>query len=401
MGRRRHQNPTPFIEGAWWYVRVWQDAFVDGKPVRKLKRIKLAEASKKQRIVKKMVDDLMRPINQGLVTVGSAVSFADYVKTIYEVSKLPLRPKVVQNSYKAMLRKYLVPAFGRMSLSEISTCSVQTFFSSMPSQGVPFPSIAKSRDALSHVLRSAHEFQYISRNPMIGIQLPPDTREKKRKPFLYPAQFMSLLELISEPYATMVNTAAWTGLRVSELVGLKWRHVGDGSLWIERGFCRGNWGKPKTGASSATISVAPLVLERIRELKSITVSVRAGRAIRHYKAVKADGPEDFVFQSVKNGKAMNDQNILRRHIRPAAEKLGLSGIDWRCLRRTCATWMVHAGADPKSVQGQMRHSRITTTMEIYAQFVPEGQKRASEQMAEYVEKSLLDAGTKCGTVSVQ
>jgi site-specific recombinase XerD len=63
--------------------------------------------------------------------------------------------------------------------------------------------------------------------------------------------------------------------------------------------------------------------------------------------------------------------------------------------------MVQAGADPKSVQGQMRHSRISTTMDIYAQFVPEGQRRAVEQMNEYAKRSILEAGTKPVTVSVQ
>jgi site-specific recombinase XerD len=108
-----------------------------------------------------------------------------------------------------------------------------------------------------------------------------------------------------------------------------------------------------------------------------------------------------VFQSVKDGKPMSDQNILKRHIQPAARKLGLSLVTWRCLRTSCATWMVQAGADPKSVQGQMRHSRIATTMDIYAQFVPEGQRRAVAQMSEYVRKSATDAGTKPVTVLVQ
>ena len=49
MARRRHQNPKPIREGLWWYLRVWEYSFVDGKQVRKLKRIKLAEASKKER----------------------------------------------------------------------------------------------------------------------------------------------------------------------------------------------------------------------------------------------------------------------------------------------------------------------------------------------------------------
>jgi hypothetical protein len=56
--------------------------------------------------------------------------------------------------------------------------------------------------------------------------------------------------------------------------------------------------------------------------------------------------------------------------------------------------MVQAGVDPKSVQGQMRHSRISTTMDIYAQFVPEGQKLALRQFRAFVERSVPNA-QKC------
>jgi hypothetical protein len=69
--------------------------------------------------------------------------------------------------------------------------------------------------------------------------------------------------------------------------------------------------------------------------------------MREYKLVKSDAPDSLVFQSVKNGRPMNDQNILKRHIQPAARKLGLSFLNWRCLRTSHATWLVRAGADPK------------------------------------------------------
>jgi site-specific recombinase XerD len=83
---------------------------------------------------------------------------------------------------------------------------------------------------------------------------------------------------------------------------------------------------------------------------------------------------------------MNDQNILRRHLRPGAIKLGIDPkkATWRSLRTSCATWMIEAGADPKSVQAQMRHSRISTTMNIYAQVVPESQRKAVDKTAEMV-----------------
>jgi site-specific recombinase XerC len=96
-------------------------------------------------------------------------------------------------------------------------------------------------------------------------------------------------------------------------------------------------------------------------LKTLSVKVRAGRATRTHKLVKSAGPDDLVFQSVQTGSPMNNQNILKRHIQSAAKKLGLPFVNWRCLRTSHAPWLVQAGADPKSVHGQMRHSRISTT----------------------------------------
>ena len=53
------------------------------------------------------------------------------------------------------------------------------------------------------------------------------------------------------------------------------------------------------------------------------VVVRAGHVMRRYKVVKSDGPDDLVFQSVKKGAPMRDNNILVRHIKPAARKLNI------------------------------------------------------------------------------
>jgi integrase len=174
----------------------------------------------------------------------------------------------------------------------------------------------------------------------------------------------------------MIYVAIWTGLRVSELIGLRWEDVHADSLTIDERCCRGDWGAPKSSASNATIGVDVAVIERINRLKNLTVEVKAGRAIRKYKVVKADGPKDLVFQSVKSGRPMRDNNILSRFIKPAARKLGLGYVNWKCLRTSRATWLVQAGANPKDVQGLMRHSRISTTMDIYAQMVADSQRQA-------------------------
>jgi hypothetical protein len=64
--------------------------------------------------------------------------------------------------------------------------------------------------------------------------------------------------------------------------------------------------------------------------------------------VRADGPKDLVFQWLRKGVPISDGNVLRRHLRPAALKIGIDPkkATGRSLT-SCATWMIEAGANPE------------------------------------------------------
>ena len=397
MARRRFQSPKPFKEGQFWWLRVW-DTNLAGS--RKRQRIKLALADMPLREVQKIAEEKLRPLNQGLILTGSAMNFADFVTGTYIPTYLPLLSSNTQDSYLGVLSKYLEPRFSRLCLRDLTRLTIQQYFSGMAGK-VSHPTVSKIRDALSSILRSAVDVDYLIKNPMEGLRLPLDKRARQPKPTITPEQFHELVELVSEPYATMLSVSVWTGLRVSELIGLKWRCIHADSITVEERYSRGDWSTPKTSASAATIGVAPAVITRIHKLKTLTVNVRAGTGTRRYKALKSAGPDDLVFQSVRSGMPMNDQNILKRHIQPAARKMGLLFVNWRCLRTSHATWLVQAGADPKSVQGQMRHSRVSTTMDIYAQIVPTAQRRALEQLAEFAKDATPDARSNSRSITVQ
>lgn len=85
MARRRFQNPVPKREGKWWYLLYWVDTFSDGKTTRKRKRHKLAPGDIPEREAKKMAAEFLRPMNQGLVPIGSATKFEEYVETVYKI----------------------------------------------------------------------------------------------------------------------------------------------------------------------------------------------------------------------------------------------------------------------------------------------------------------------------
>ena len=184
----------------------------------------------------------------------------------------------------------------------------------------------------------------------------------------------------------MMYVAIYTGLRISELAGLRWDDVHQDSITVDERFCRGDWGAPKSDASNATIAVNRCVIERIHRLKLLTVEVKAGWAVRKYRVVKTEGPHDLVFQSVKDGKPIRDNNILCRFIKPAARAMGLQWVNWRCLRTSHATWLKMAGADVKDAQAQLRHSKASTTLDIYQQFVPESQQRVVDRLSSLAQR---------------
>src|SRR5271163_1068567 len=90
MARRRFQDPKPQRLGKWWYLLTWQDEFVKGRGIRKRKRIKLALATMPEREVRKIAAEMLRPLNQGLISVGSGTKFEDFVESVYKPTVLPV-----------------------------------------------------------------------------------------------------------------------------------------------------------------------------------------------------------------------------------------------------------------------------------------------------------------------
>ena len=295
---------------------------------------------------------------------------------IYRQTDMPLMAASTRGRSEGVLRNYLIPAFGSILLCDMTPLTIQKYLSGMATSPLAHESRDKIRDVLSSVLGSAKKYGLLTMNPAEGLRLPPSRKGKAAKPNLSVEQFNALLDLIQEPYATMVFVAVFTGLRVSELIGLRWKNVHADAITIEERCCRGDWGAPKSDSSNATISAMPQVLARIHRLKDLTVGVKAGRATRCYKLVKSSGPDDLVFQSVRDGAAMRDNNILCRHIKPAGDKLGIGWVNWRCLRTSHATWLKRAGVHVRDAQALMRHSKASTTLDIYIQVGDDSQREA-------------------------
>lgn len=257
LQRRRFQNPKPKIRGSWWTLLIYRDVSKDGKIQRQRQRVRLAPATMPMREVQKVAAEYIRPLNQGLEAVGSAANFLQYVDSVYKPNVLPRMAKTTSSCYEGVIKRYLEPNFGRNCLRELTPLTLERYFSGI-AKTLGYAIRHKIREVLSSILGSAVKYELLVKNPCGAVKLgrkPP----KRKKPVILPEQFDRLINEIAEPYATMLYVAVWTGLRVSELIGLRWNDVNAeaNTITVDERCCRGDWDQPKTEDSSTSIVVFP------------------------------------------------------------------------------------------------------------------------------------------------
>ena len=119
---------------------------------------------------------------------------------------------------------------------------------------------------------------------------------------------------------TMVLAAACLGLRASEIMGLQWQDFNweDLTVFIRRGVVNGRSGDTKTEASQKSLPIDPRLGCFLQELR---------------KGSLHKGPQGWVFAN-NGGRPRGQQNILQRHLRPAALRAGIGKIGWHTFRHS-------------------------------------------------------------------
>ena len=164
----------------------------------------------------------------------------------------------------------------------------------------------------------------------------------------------------------MVLLAASTGLRQSELFGLKWRDINfpDRLLHVTRSIVCGVVGPCKTESSQKPVPVHPLLIEALLKWKER----------QHYRK-----PDDWIFASkrYRGRKPFWGQAILRRFILPKAKELGIEKrFGWHIFRHTYSTLLRSVGTDFEVTQELRRHSSLRSTLDVYTQGITPAKQNA-------------------------
>jgi integrase len=209
-------------------------------------------------------------------------------------------------------------------------------------------------------------------NPMSLVRVKDGSKRMREPRILSVDEFRKILEHISEPFRTMCIVAMCMGLRVSEVLGLKWCDIDwEGSrIGIRQSYVYGKSGAVKTPASQRWMPLDDSLAKKLRQ-----------HQLRRASPANKDG---WIFASPDTGKPFWPGRIQENWLVPAAEKVGIGRIGWHTFRHSHSSLLHALGVDLKVQQELLRHADIRTTMNIYTHAVPEALRKANSKVVRLV-----------------
>jgi integrase len=202
-----------------------------------------------------------------------------------------------KKKYEQHLDKHVLPAFRGRKLSEVTTEAVDDFLSGVRKEeggSLSYWTKVDLKNLLSSIFTKAHDWGYWKdRNPVEAATVGKKRWARERR-ILTDENTVVLFEVLPHVLQVILKTLDCTGMRISELLGLRWKHVNTDTGWlrIEERYYRGDIDVPKTEGS-------------VRE-------VPLGNLLEDYRRMKpaAADPEDHVFaRTDASGEPLWDSGI--------------------------------------------------------------------------------------------
>ena len=277
-------------------------------------------------------------------------------------------------TYEGYLNKWILPRWQQYSLARISAGEVELWLRSLP---LARSSCAKIRNLMSVIFNHAMRYEIFDRNP---IRLVRQSAKRKKIPVVLSAsEVQRLIAALALRERTLVLLDFGTGLRMSELFGLKWADVNfqANEISITRSIVMQVIGPCKTEASQKPIPLDPYLAEALQIWRQHT----------KYRA-----PHNWIFASsaTKGRRPYWGQCIMRRFIRPAAVQVGINQhIGWHTFRHTYSSLLRATRADIKVMQELLRHASSRVTLDTYTQAVTPHKRKAQSDVIRLLRTSSI------------
>ncbi len=323
----------------------------------------------------KVLNTRLYELNNGLaLTKPSALKLCDWMNEWYRLYTAHLSP-TTRAGYKQQIDYRIIKPLGNIPLNNLKVNDIQAWVNWLSNdEGLSGQTVKNIFLNLKSALDVARKQKMIPENPCQDVILPPI---KQYKAEVYsPEQIKQMLAAAKGTDMFLIAVIeAYLGIRKGEIAELQWKDID-----LEKGIVHITRSKVK--ADKTLIIKAPKSESGIRDLwlgnealqifkdeyaKYLAKSQKAGFHATGYVIHKPDG-EPYVPDSiVQKWERFRDANNLPK-------------IRFHDLRHSCATTMIAAGVDPKTVQTRLGHSDIQVTLNTYSHCLPSMNKAAGDTM---------------------
>jgi len=262
------------------------------------------------------------------------------------------------------LRAHIIPKLGTLSLTEITTKTVQGFVAHLASGGRSRKTLENVLLTLSSLLRTARAWNYTCGDFRFADLTLPREGVKAEPRCFTDEEVQKIIVNAPEPLSTIVAVTAVLGLRIGETLGLRRSDV-DFAKHIIRIRQSVDAVTRTPGAVKSKASSADLPMSRELEARL------CAHLLRHA------GKNELLFVN-RIGRPLSANKLREKYLHPLLDALGIPRGGFHSMRHGAASSLLADGATPAVVQRQLRHSDARITLGIYGHVIGDEQRNFVE-----------------------
>lgn len=328
-----------------FHLRYYVTEMVGGQPVRRqvTKRLGSVKDYKdvNDKALREKADDILRPLNSKESVPQGRMFLKDFADDYFLPNVLAKKKPSTHKFYKDIINNHLRNSVGDIRLEDFRTVDAQRVLDSIQ---LSLATLRRVKTTMSALFGYAARLGFVSGSNPVH-QSKPEGEMNDVETYAYNSkEVLEMLKKLPDPARVVVATAAFTGLRKSELRGLQWEDYDGSYLHVQRSVWRTHVGKTKTPLSKAKVPV----IEPLRKV------------LDAHK--QRPGTSKWIFSGNKKGFALDLDNLVGRVIRP---KLGADWKGWKPFRSGIATVLFGLNVPAETVKIILRHSDAKTTQRHY------------------------------------
>jgi integrase len=346
-----------------WEIRWREDVVNADGSVRRVRHKETLQQKTKAEALE-ILDAYLAAVRQQQRQPGVAIPFRKFVETEWKPNAALRLRKSSMHIYTFNLEQHILPAYGAIPVRDLGRAHIEACLSGLQQKGYAVSTLRSVRATFSTVLEAAANRRFISENPAHRIRIR-EADSKRETRFYCPATVRELLAELTDPCRAIVATAVLAGLRIGEILALRWKRVDllAETLEVAETYSSGMFGPPKTRSSRRVIPMSATLVGIFKQLRPSDCQ-----------------PDDLVFRTAK-GTPLSDKNLYNRELAPACDAIKQPRVSWHSFRHTHATLLHETGESLKTAQALLGHSDLETTLAVYTHAIPDSQKRAVERVA--------------------